>query len=159
MGTKVKLLLFDETVFDIDTTKFRNDWAKLHAKATDYVIQNFPLNESLIQHTQYFNPRNKTDVKSSKAKPNLALKFGQRFQSVLSCVLCLEPHEKAENLCNKVKTQWKLYHCESEQNLSFNEEMEYHDEKRLKQVCLVIRRMLSKLLISKSRQRYQNNSA
>ena len=108
MGTKVKRLLFDETVFDIDTTKFRNDCVKLHAKATDYVIQNFLLDESLIQHTQYFNPRNKTDIKSSNAKPNLALKFGQCFQSVLSCVLCLDPHEKAEDLCDKVKTQWKL---------------------------------------------------
>lgn len=53
VGTKAKLLLLDETVFDIDTTKFRKDCIKFYANTTNYLIQNPLFNERLIQHAQY----------------------------------------------------------------------------------------------------------
>ena len=120
VGTKAKLLLLDETVSDINTTKFRKDFVKFYANATDCLIQSFPFDESLIQHAQYLNPRNWTDVKSSNAISNFAWKRGWCYGSVLSRVLYLEPHEKVEDLCDKVRNQWKLYQCQSEQNMFIN---------------------------------------
>ena len=106
MGTKAKLLLLDETVSDIDTTKFQKDCVKFHANATDYLFQNLPFNESLIQHSQYLNSRNNTDVKSLNAMLNLAsIKLGWCFRRVFSHVFCLEPHEKVEYICNNVRNQ------------------------------------------------------
>ena len=69
------------------------------------------------------------------------------FGDVLSHVFCLESHEKVEDLCDKVRTWWKLYRCEAEKNVSTNKERENRTNKRLKQVRLVTGRMLSKLLI------------
>ena len=47
----------------------------------------------------------------------MALKIGQCFTTALPRVFCLEQHEKVEDLCDKVRNQWRLYQCESEQNL------------------------------------------
>ena len=58
VGTKAKLLLLDETVSDINTTKFRKDFVKFYANAIDCLIQSFPFDENLIQHAQHLNPRN-----------------------------------------------------------------------------------------------------
>ena len=74
------------------------------------------------------NSRNRPDVKCSNALSNLALKLGRCFGSVLSRVFCLEPHEKVEYLCNKVRTRWTLYQCESELNVSTNEEIRNQDK-------------------------------
>ena len=67
MGTKTIQLLLKETVSGVDTTKFWIDWVHFNASAPGYLIQNLPFNESLIQHAQYLNRRNRTDVKCSNA--------------------------------------------------------------------------------------------
>ena len=63
------------------------------------------------------NPKLRTEVKSTNAISHLALKIGQCFTTAVPRVFCLEQHEKVEDLCNKVRNQWRLYQCESEQNL------------------------------------------
>ena len=118
VGTKVKLLLLYEYVSDIDTIIYWKDCVKFCSNATDDLIQNVPFNEILIQHAQYFNPRNRAGVKSPNAISNLALKLGRCFESALHCVYCFVPHEKVEDLCDKVRTQ-----CESEQNMFIDEEL------------------------------------
>ena len=45
--------LWDETVSDIDTTKFPKDCVKFYANTTNYLIQNPLFNERLIQHAKY----------------------------------------------------------------------------------------------------------
>ena len=117
IGTKAKLLLQNEAISEEDKTKFRKDCLRFYANATDYLIQNLPFNENLIRHAQYLNPKLRTDVKSTNAISNLALKIGQCFTTALPRVFCLEQHEKVEDLCDKVRNQWRLYQCESEQNL------------------------------------------
>ena len=94
MGPKAKLLLLNKTVSDIDTRRFRKDYVKFYANATDYLIQNLPFNESLIQHAWYLNPRNRTGVNSSNVLSSFALKPGRCVESVLSCIFCFEPHER-----------------------------------------------------------------
>ena len=57
--------------------------------------------------------------KDSNAISNLALKVGKNLECVLSNVFSLEPHEKVEDLCDRVRSpQWKLYQCESDQNVT-----------------------------------------
>lgn len=52
-----------------------------------------------------------TDVKSSKAISNLALKVDKSLECVLTNnVFLLEPHENVEDLCGTVRAQWKLDH-------------------------------------------------
>ena len=67
MGIKTIQLLLNETVSDVDTTKFWKDWVQFYASSPGYLIQNLPFNESLIQHAQSLNRRNRTDVKCSNA--------------------------------------------------------------------------------------------
>ena len=45
------------------------------------------------------------------------MKIGQCFTTALPRVFCLKQHEKVEDLCDKVRNQWRLCQCESEQNL------------------------------------------
>ena len=90
---------------------------RLYANAADYLIQNLPFNENLICYAQYLNPKLRTDIKSTNAISKLALKIGHCFTTALPHVFCLEQHEKVEDLCDKVRNQWRLYQCESEQNL------------------------------------------
>ena len=101
IGTKAKPLLQNEAISEEDKTTF----------------QNLPFNENLIRHAQYLNPKLRTDVKSTNAISNLALKIGQCFATALPCVFCLKQHEKVADLCDKVRNQWRLYQCQSEQNL------------------------------------------
>ena len=52
-----------------------------------------------------------TDVKSSKAISNLALKVDKSLECVLTNnVFLLESHENVEDLCGTVRAQWKLDH-------------------------------------------------
>ena len=67
VGIKTIQLLLNETVSDVDTTKFWKDWVQFYASSPGYLIQNLPFNESLIQHAQSLNRRNRTDVKCSNA--------------------------------------------------------------------------------------------
>ena len=110
-------MLQNEAISEEDKTKCRKDCLRFYANATGYLIQNLPFNENLIRHAQYLNPKLRTDVKSTNAISNLALKIGQFFTTALPHVFCLEQHEKVEDLCDKVRNQWRLYQCESEQNL------------------------------------------
>ena len=48
------------------------------------VQPNLPFNVNLIRHAQYLNPTKRTDVKSSNAISNLALKVSKS----LECVSC-----------------------------------------------------------------------
>lgn len=94
MGIKTIQLLLNETVSDVDTTKFWKDWVQFYASSPGYLIQNLPFNESLIQHAWYLNPRGRTGVNSSNVLSSLALKPGRCVESVLSCIFCFEPHER-----------------------------------------------------------------
>ena len=49
------------------------------------------------------------------------MKVGKSLECVLSNVFSLEPHEKVEGLCDKVRARWKLYQCESDKNVNFDE--------------------------------------
>ena len=119
--TKSKILLLDESITDTDKTNFRKSCVNFYASTTNYLIQNIPFNVSLIRHAQYVNPTKRTDVKSSNAVSNLALKVGKSLESVPSNVVSLEPHEKVEDLCDNVRAQWKLYQCESDENVTVDE--------------------------------------
>ena len=90
---------------------------KFYANVTDDLIQNLPFNVNLIRHT----PSKRTNVKSSNVISNLALTVGKSLECVLSNVSSLEPHGKVEDLCDKVKAQWKLYQCELVENVTVDE--------------------------------------
>ena len=102
-------MLQNEAISEEDKTKSRKDCLTFYANVTDYLIQDLPFNENLIHHAQYLNPKLRTDVKSTNAISNLALKIVQCFTTALPCVFCLEQHEKVEDLFNKVRNQWRLY--------------------------------------------------
>ena len=68
--------------------------------------------------------------KPSTAIQNPSLKLGWCSRIVISYVFCLQPHEKVEDLCYKVRSQWKLYHSESKPNVSIDEEMKNQDKEK-----------------------------
>ena len=86
---------------DRDKTNFRKSFVNRYASVSDYLEQNLPFNVSLIRHTQYLNPTKRTDVKSSNAISNLALKISKSLECVLSNVFSLELHEKVVDLCDQ----------------------------------------------------------
>ena len=156
IGTKAKLLLQNEAISEEDKTKLRKDCLRFYANVTDYLIQNLPFNENLIRHAQYLNPKLRTDVKSTSAISNLVLKIGQCFTTALPRVFCLEQHEKVQDLCDKVRNQWRLYKFESEQNLLVEDKPDMMYQKIISGV--ITGKMLSKLLISKFLSIFQSNN-
>ena len=113
IGTKAKLLLLESNLSVAEKSTFRHNCLKFYAVAVSYLQDKLPFNVSLIKHAQYFHPDKRNDANSTGAISNLSLKVARCTKNVLHKVFLLDPHETAEDLCDKVRAQWKEYQCES----------------------------------------------
>ena len=59
---------------------------------------------------------------------DLALKVGKNLECVLSNIFSLELYEKVDNLCDKVRAQWKLFQSESDENATVDEVLQENPE-------------------------------
>ena len=62
---------------------------------------------------QYLHPEKRSDSNSTSVISNLCLTVGNCLKNVIQNVFTLNQDESVEELCHKVRTQWKIYQCES----------------------------------------------
>ena len=111
--TKTKLLSIESSLSDAEKLSFRGECLKFYAAAVTYLQENLLFKVPLIKHAQYLHPEKRSDSNSTSAISNLCLTVGNCLMNVIQNVFMPNQGESAEELCDKVRTQWKIYQCES----------------------------------------------
>ena len=117
VGTKAKIMLNEEHVSLAKKSDFRKDCLGFYINSVSYLLEKLPLENSILKHAQYLHPRKRMDVRSINAISNLSLNIGECLKSVLGSVFLLKENENNEDLCDLVRSQWRMYQCEDESKL------------------------------------------
>lgn len=112
VGTKAKLFLTESSLSDEERIAFRGECLKFYAASVTYLQEKLPINVSLIRNAQYLHPEKRNDGKAMSAVSNLCLKMGTCLKNVIRNVFSLGNNESVEELCDKVRDQWRKYQCE-----------------------------------------------
>ena len=86
---------------------------KVDAAAVTYLQYNLLFKVSLIKHDWYLHTEKKSDSNSTSAISNLCFTVRNCLKNVIQNVFALNQGELFEELCDKIRTQWKIYQCES----------------------------------------------
>lgn len=109
IGTNAKMLLL-EIVDEEKENSFRSSCLQCYVQATEYLQQNLPFNNKIIEHAQYFHPEKRNHSMSTSGISNLALKitkvFGKSSQKVF------DAGKSPNEIVDLVRSQWKMYQVE-----------------------------------------------
>ena len=113
IGTKAKGL-FLPSALDIDENekKFRSDCLQAYQKTTEYLKSMLPFN-SFIQNSAFINLENKNFNGSLVGISNLAQMITSALPNVLTAVFSKKSDLTGEEVCDTLRTEWRLNQTES----------------------------------------------
>ena len=112
IGTKAKST-FSETVFDIEEVekKFREDCLSCFKVTAAHLMQKLPFN-TIIKNCSFIHPLKRNNQGSLTGIENLTAHVTEVLKGVLLVFNC-DDSFSAEDVCDRVRTEWRLYQTES----------------------------------------------
>ena len=113
IGTKAKST-FSETVFDIEEVekKFREDCLSCFKVTAAHLMQKLPFN-TIIKNCSFIHPLKRNNQGSLTGIENLTAHVTEVLKGVLHLVFNCDDSFSAEDVCDRVRTEWRLYQTES----------------------------------------------
>ena len=113
-GTKTKLFFLQGNVLEETKMKFRQECLSFYVTAVTLLQKNLPFTAPVIRDAQFLHPEKRNDPASLTAVSKLTLVIADVLQStvgdsVLRKVFHTQPALKTEEICDLVRSQWKLY--------------------------------------------------
>ena len=102
------------SALDIDENekKFRSDCLQAYRKTTEYLKSMLPFN-SFIQNSSFVNPENRNVNDSLVGISNLAQMITSALPNVWTVVFPKKSDLTGEEVCDNLRTEWRLYQTES----------------------------------------------
>ena len=97
--------------------KFRQEHLSFYVTAVTLLQKNLPFTAPVIRDAQFLHPEKRNDPASPTAVSKLTLVIADVLQSstednILPKVFHTQPPIKTEDICDLVRSQWKLYQTE-----------------------------------------------
>ena len=113
VGMKAKgLFLPSAPDIDENEKKFRSDCLQACRRTTEYLKSTLPFN-SFIKNSAFINPEYRNVNGSLVGISNLAQMFTSALPSVLTVVFPKKSDLTGEEVCDTLRTGWRLYQTES----------------------------------------------
>ena len=115
VGTKVKCMLAKSGLLTSETQqKLREDCLSFYVNSVSYLQKELPFDNTFLKHAQYLHPEKRCDPSSLSGVSNLALSMTRVLKHCLPSVFNVSASETEESICDRIRSQWRLYQTEAE---------------------------------------------